>query len=105
MKAKTKSVMMPVIGLPLLFGAGASSADENPQEVARLVRTGEILSFGAILPRAQQVQSGSVLTEADLDNEAGIYVYEVEIVNRRGIEWEVDFDAQTGAVRSQRRDD
>jgi uncharacterized membrane protein YkoI len=105
MKVKTKSLMIPVIGLTLLFGAGASSADENPQQVARLVRIGEILSFAAILSKVQQVQSGSVVTEADLDGKAGVYVYEVEIVTRRGIEWDVDFDAQTGAVLRQRRDD
>lgn len=98
------ALMTQMAGLALMLGAGASSADEGTQQAARLIRAGDILPFGAIVRTGNQFRPGGVITEVDLDEEAGIYIYEVEVVGPAGIEWGVDYDAKTGAVLSQRRD-
>lgn len=102
---KTKHALMTSLGLALMLGAGAGLADEDTQQAARLIRAGDILPFGAIVRAGNQFRPGGVVTEVDLDDEAGIYIYEAEIVDRQGIEWDVDYDAKTGAVLSQRRGD
>lgn len=67
------------------------------------MRAGDIQRFGAIVRTANQFRPGGMVTEVDLDDEAGVYIYEVEIVAPSGVEWNVDYDAKTGAVLSQRR--
>jgi uncharacterized membrane protein YkoI len=41
----------------------------------------------------------------DLDDETGLFNYEVGIVDPQSIEWDFDFDAKIGAVLGNRRGD
>lgn len=102
MKIK-QTIGISMAAITLMLSAGSGLADQETQREAQLMRAGDILRFGAILRTANQFRPGGVVTEVDLDDEAGIYIYEVEVVSRGGIEWDVDYDAKTGAVLSQRR--
>jgi uncharacterized membrane protein YkoI len=41
----------------------------------------------------------------DLDDETGLFNYEVGIVDLQGIEWDFDYDAKSRAVLGYRRGD
>lgn len=99
------ALILPVAGFVLLLGAGASGSDENYQEIDRLIKSGEILSSKDIVKKSKQLYPGGRVTETDLDKEWGGYVYEVEIIDRDGAEWDVEFSAKTGEVIEKERED
>jgi uncharacterized membrane protein YkoI len=45
------------------------------------------------------------VVEIDLDRKRGRYIYEIEIVDDQGVEWELDYDARTGELLRTERDD
>ena len=45
-----------------------------------------------------------ILTDTDLENEYGRYIYQVELRDGQGQEWDVDIDASTGDVLKDERD-
>ncbi len=104
MNTKLKSLTTPAIGVAL-FGAAASPADENRVEVARLIKAGELLSWEDIAKKGEKLYPGGRVTETDLDKEWTRYVYELEVVDRNGVEWDVELDAKTGDVLKQERED
>jgi uncharacterized membrane protein YkoI len=82
----------------------ARADDDDHVEAARLRRAGEILSLEKILERARAEHPGKVL-EAELERERGSYVYEVEILDDKGVVWEMKFDARSGSLLESERDD
>ena len=44
------------------------------------------------------------VTKVELDTENGRLVYEVDIITRQGIEYDMEIDAQTGRITRLRRD-
>lgn len=44
------------------------------------------------------------VTKAELDTENGRLVYEVDIITRQGIEYDMDIDAETGRITRLKRD-
>lgn len=105
MKLNKSSLATLMAGLVLLPAAGLSLADENPEELARLIKEGELLSWEAAGRKAQELYPGGRVTETDLDREWTRYVYELEVVDRKGVEWDLDLDAKTGEVLKQERED
>jgi uncharacterized membrane protein YkoI len=89
----------------LMLGTGTSQADENPEELARLIKSGELLSWEAAGKKAKELHPGARVSETDLDKEWTRYVYELEVVDRQGVEWDIDLDAKTGEVLQQERED
>lgn len=57
----------------------------------------ELLSMDKIRSLADGEVSGGTITDVDLDEENGIYVYEVETY-KNGVEYELVFDAVTGRL-------
>lgn len=89
--------------LLLLIGNPAFASDD--QETARrLSEAGEILPLEKILEHAQQHQSGRVL-EVEFKKNHGQYIYEIEILNTKGIVWELELDAQTGQLLERKQED
>lgn len=80
--------------------AAAGSAWGDHERAQELSRSGEILSLGSIVERAQTIEPGTLL-EAELDRENGAYVYEVELATPNGRHVELRFDAKTGELLGQ----
>lgn len=99
------SMVASIAGLVLLAPAGVSRADENPEELARLIKKGELLSWEAAGKKAEELHPGARVSETDLDKERTRYVYEIEVVDAKGVEWDIDLDAKTGDVLKQERED
>ena len=83
--------------------AGTVYADDVPhQQVPQLVKDGTIQSLETLDKVALDKHPQAQITE--LENEYGRYIYQVELRDAQGQEWDVDIDASTGDVLKDERD-
>ncbi|MBO0493788.1 PepSY domain-containing protein [Pseudomonas sp. Marseille-Q1929] len=64
----------------------------------KLPGTVTIVAFDQLEATALALHPGSTLLDTDLDEEYGKYLYQVELEDANGIEWEIELDALTGQV-------
>ena len=83
---------------------GTSYTTGEHEKVRVLQQQGDILSLEQILESARQHHDGRVL-ETELEKKRGGYVYEVEMVDSAGQVWEMKFDAGTGELLKEERED
>ena len=83
--------------------APIAHADDD-QRIRQLQRSGEILSLEQIFDRARKVKPGRIV-DVDLDKDDGRYIYEIELLERSGKVWEMEFDARTGELLQLEQDD
>lgn len=83
---------------------GMLHADEDYREAQRLRQSGRILPLETIVQRAKAVHPGKLL-DIELERDDGRYVYELEMLDERGVVWELKYDAATGALLKQERED
>ncbi|HDY98334.1 MAG TPA: peptidase [Pseudomonas sabulinigri] len=88
------------------LGSGALMADDDVRldEANSLIEQGTIKKFDELNEKALSVQPGTI-TDTDLDKHYGRYVYQVEIKDAQGQEWDVDLDASNGEVLEHKQDD
>lgn len=90
----------------LLLAAPAMAGDDiGPDQALQLQQAGTIKPFDTLNQLALAKHAGAVIEETELENEHGNYIYEVELRDAQGVEWEIDINAATGEVLSERRDD
>lgn len=82
---------------PLLLAADIAAADSDQDAARGLREAGEIVPLETILEKARGVRPGSIL-EVELEAERDRRIYEIEILDQRGIVWEMKFDAATGEL-------
>ena len=70
----------------------------DPDKALNLPATVTIVDFDQMQATALALHPGATLLDTDLDEEYGKYVYQVELEDANGVEWEVDLDAVTGLV-------
>ncbi len=70
----------------------------DPDKPLKVPATVTIVAFDQLEAAALALHPGSRLLDTDLDEEYGQYVYEVELEDAHGIEWDVELDALTGHV-------
>ena len=88
------------LSLMLCIGPGVSAASSDEAELARQLRLqGVILPLEDLLRRAQALRPGSLI-DARLhhEREHDTYVYEIRMLDRNGVLWEVEFDASSGEM-------
>jgi uncharacterized membrane protein YkoI len=86
----------------LAASVAAAPALADKRDPAKIPQ--DIIPMEEILSKAKQDKAGRVV-EIDLDRKGKRYVYEVEIVDDQGVEWELDYDARTGELLRNERDD
>jgi uncharacterized membrane protein YkoI len=47
---------------------------------------------------------GGTIHETELEEEYGKYIYQVELRDNKGVEWDVEFDASTGQILKDHQD-
>lgn len=82
----------------LLAATPAVSRDLDQDEALRLRREGLIMPLEALLQRALERHPGASLLEAELEEEDGRYVYEIELLTTQGVARELEFDARDGRL-------
>lgn len=76
----------------------APALDVDQDEALRLRQNGEVLSFQAILRQADERYPGARLLEAELDDDDGELIYEIELLTGDGVVRELEIDARSGRV-------
>ncbi len=91
-----------------LLGAAASSAcarDLDQDEALRLRQSGQILPLEQLLQSALQRYPQATLLEAELEEEAQVLVYEIELLTAEGVVRELELDARNGRILKDEEDD
>jgi uncharacterized membrane protein YkoI len=82
-----------------IFISSGLWADDDHERARELVKSGEIIPLNQLLQQVINTGSGKFrLLEAELDNESGRLIYELEIVDEHGVVMELLFDAKTGKL-------
>jgi uncharacterized membrane protein YkoI len=88
----------------LLAAAPAASRDLDQDEALRLRREGLILPLESLLQRAMERHPGARLLEAELEEDDGFYIYEIELLTADGIARELELDARDGRMLKDEED-
>jgi len=89
----------------LLATAGYVQAkDLGPDEALRLRDAGTIQSFEKLNAAALAKHPNATITETELEHEYGKYIYQVDLRDAKGVEWDVELDATTGQVLKDHQD-
>jgi uncharacterized membrane protein YkoI len=93
------SLLLGVLGTP------GMARDLDQDEALRLRRDGVIMPFEQLMQRLGREYPGSTLLEAELEEEDGVLVYEVEILTAGGGVRELELDARDGRILKDEEDD
>lgn len=82
----------------------AHARDLGPDEALRLRDAGTIVSFEKLNATALAKHPGARITETELEEEYGKYIYQVELRDPQGIEWDLELDAVSGQILKDHQD-
>ncbi|MGF0240590.1 PepSY domain-containing protein [Rhodococcus sp. IEGM1300] len=103
---KTLTALFTAAALTLT--AGLAQADVRPDLIPGLLKSGAIMDFEKLNQVALAEHPGTTaanIKDTELEQEAtGPYVYKVEILDAKNVEWDVKVDAKTGKVLSNKQD-
>ncbi len=88
-----------------LISLGAQARDLGLDEAVKLRDAGSIQAFEKLNQTALAQHPGGVVQDTELENEWGRYVYQLEVVDAQGVEWDIELDAATGEILKNHRDD
>lgn len=93
-----------VLGLTFALPASLPAhADDDIQEARQIARMANLIDPDRAMEVALAEKPG-VMTDLDLDHERKGWVYEIEIVDAQGVEWEIELQGDTGKVLKIKRD-
>ncbi|VVO18748.1 PepSY domain-containing protein [Pseudomonas fluorescens] len=101
MKTLTALFTATVIGLTASL---AHARDLGPDEALRLRDAGTIQSFEKLNATALAKHPGGIVHETELEEEYGKYIYQVELRDAQGVEWDIELDAVSGQVLKDHQD-
>lgn len=102
MKALTLSLTLATLALGSSL---AHARDIGPDEALRLRDAGTIMSFEKLNQAALAKHPGATVEDTELEEEYGRHVYEVELRDPQGVEWNLKLDAATGELLKNHQDD
>lgn len=83
----------------------AQARDLGPDEALKLRDAGTIMSFEKLNEAAIAMHPGSAVEETELEEEYGRYVYQVELRDAQGVQWDLELDATNGQILKDHQDD
>lgn len=90
----------------LVTTAGIAQArDLGPDEALKLRDAGTIQDFQKLNAAALAKYPGGKIEDTELVQEHGRYVYQVELRDAQGVQWDVELDATNGQILQEHRDD
>lgn len=101
---RLSSLSAVILGAALLVCASGAGAEDDHDRARRLRDAGDILPLETLIERARAERPGRIL-ELKLKEKKGRILYEVELVDERGIVWEMYFDARSGELLKSKQDD
>ena len=101
MKALTALIAASAIALSTGM---VQARDLGPDEALRLRDAGTIQSFEKLNAAALAKHGNATITDTELEEQYGKHVYQVELRDAQGIEWDVEVDAVSGQVLKDHQD-
>ncbi|MCO6060355.1 PepSY domain-containing protein [Pseudomonas sp. MOB-449] len=83
----------------------AQARDLGPDEALKLRDAGTIQSFEKLNAAALAKHPGGTLNETELEEEYGRYIYQVELRDAQGVQWDLELDATNGQILKDHQDD
>ena len=97
--------ILPMLPLALLLAATpATSRDLDQDEALQLRRDGLILPLDSLLQQVMQRYPGARLLEVELEEDDGLYLYEIELLTAGGVARELELDARDGRLLKDEED-
>lgn len=102
---------MTFIKHPLVFTTLMSAAalvqanDVRLDEAVKLRDAGSIQDFAKLNALALGQHPGAQVQDTELENQWGRYVYQIELRDAQGLEWDMALDANTGEILKNQQDD
>ena len=94
-------IIIALISLSVM--AYSNSYADDHDEAYELLQSGEILPLEKILEITRKRVQGRVL-EVELEREDELFIYELEVLDQKGIVWEIKVDATTGSIIEKEQD-
>ncbi|MDI3397970.1 PepSY domain-containing protein [Pseudomonas sp. V88_4] len=101
MKPLTALTLASIIGL---VASTVHARDLGPDEALRLRDAGTIVSFEKLNATALAKHPGSTITDTELEEQYGKYIYQIELRDPQGLEWDLELDAVSGQVLKDHQD-
>ena len=89
--------------LILLVCRGTVQADDDHNRARSLKEAGEILPLEQVIEKAKKERPGRLL-EAELKEKEGRFIYELELLDEKGVVWELKYDAKSGRLLKTKQD-
>lgn len=83
----------------------AQARDLGPDEALKLRDAGTIQSFDRLNAAALAKHPGGQVSEAELEEEYGRYIYQLEVRDAQGVKWDLELDATNGQILKDHQDD
>lgn len=83
----------------------AQARDLGPDEALKLRDAGTIQSFEKLNAAALAQHAGGTIGDTELEEEYGRYIYQVEVRDQQGLQWDLELDATNGQILKNHRDD
>jgi uncharacterized membrane protein YkoI len=102
-----KSLTALFAAAALTLTAGMAQADVRPDLIPGLLKAGTIMDLEKLNQAALAQHPGTTatsITDTELEQKGATYVYQVEIRDAKGVKWDVDLDAKTAQVLSNKQD-
>ncbi|MET1076556.1 MAG: PepSY domain-containing protein [Pseudomonas sp.] len=82
----------------------AQARDLGPDEALKLRDAGTVQSFEKLNAAAIAKHPGATVSETELEEEYGRYIYQVELRDPQGQQWDLELDAATAEVLKDHQD-
>lgn len=90
----------------LTLTAGLAQArDLGPDETLKLRDAGTIQTFEKLNAAVLAQHPDGTIEETELEEEYGRYIYQVEVRDAQGVQWDVELDATNGQILKNQQDD
>ncbi|SEE43532.1 Peptidase propeptide and YPEB domain-containing protein [Pseudomonas costantinii] len=100
----TMKRLTALVAAGIIASTAAQARAVDPDKPLKIPGTVTIVAFEQLEATALALHPGSTLLDTDLDEAYGKYLYQVELEDADGIEWEVELDALTGRVLKNHQD-
>lgn len=87
-----------------LAATAVQARDLGPDEALRLRDAGTIQSFEKLNAAALARHPGATVKETELEEAYGKHLYQVELRDAKGTEWDVELDAASGEILKDHQD-
>ncbi len=99
-----RTLLATALAPVLVATSTVALADLSYTEARKLREGGQVLPEDRVVELVTKTRPGEI-TSLELDRDFGRLVYEVEVRDAQGQEWDLELDAATGEVLGEQRDD